>query len=374
MSRTEDALIAIVGGGIAGLALVRALRQHGLHANVFERRRSPSDGGLAINLPGNAVQALAALGLGDAVAQQGHAIRRREYRTERDTLLFEIDEEEFWGTEACPRSIRRSVLMKLLRHDVGHLLHDDVDVRSVMLHPDRVDLQCSDGKAFCSHLVVGADGVRSIVRDGMLGVEKGTSYSILARASWRFMVPNPGIDCWTVWVGPRGMILLLPVSDAEVYGWAAVTHQSAQDSPAALELLSRAFPDRVRKAVAAALSLPAAIHHSPLEEVRLRTWTRGRAVLMGDAAHACAPVWAQGGALALEDGIVLAECLAAGQPLPVALGAYELRRRPRVQHVQAMTDAMSKAAKLPTIVRNLLMPFMGPKRYRQTYSPLRALP
>lgn len=75
----------------------------------------------------------------------------------------------------------------------------------------------------------------------------------------------------------------------------------------------------VRNAVATALASPAVIGHSPLEEIRLSSWTHERAVSVGDAAHACAPVWAQGAALALEDAIVLAKCLSDGRPMPVAL-------------------------------------------------------
>jgi 2-polyprenyl-6-methoxyphenol hydroxylase-like FAD-dependent oxidoreductase len=83
-------------------------------------------------------------------------------------------------------------------------------------------------------------------------------------------------------------------------------------------------------------------------------------------------VWAEGVALALEDALVLGQELSKGAKLPVALRDYEALRRPRVTHVQKMTDAMSKAAKLPPFIRNALLPIIGPKRYHQIYGPLRA--
>jgi 2-polyprenyl-6-methoxyphenol hydroxylase-like FAD-dependent oxidoreductase len=128
--------------------------------------------------------------------------------------------------------------------------------------------------------------------------------------SWRFMAPNPGLDCWTVWIADEGMVLLMPVGDCEVYGWAANTRPlSRSDSPEALDRLTRQFPERVRKTVLDVLARPNALYHSPLEEVRLDRWHSGRAMLIGDAAHAIEPVWAEGVALALEDAIVLARSL-----------------------------------------------------------------
>lgn len=105
--------------------------------------------------------------------------------------------------------------------------------------------------------------------------------------------------------------------------------------------------------------------------MRLDRWHEGRTVLIGDAAHATAPVWAQGAALALEDAIVLARCLSAHPDVPTALIDLQDQRMARVSHVQALTDAMSRAAKLPPLIRNALLPFIGPKRYSQTYEPLK---
>ena len=84
--------VLIAGGGIAGLAMRRALSQRGVSSLVLERRREPDGAGLAINLPGNAVQALGQLGLGEDLRRVGSPVRRREYRTASGRLLFAIDE------------------------------------------------------------------------------------------------------------------------------------------------------------------------------------------------------------------------------------------------------------------------------------------
>ncbi len=134
----------------------------------------------------------------------------------------------------------------------------------------------------------------------------------------------------------------------DAYAWIS----ASGDLAAGLDLggLRRAFasfPRLVRDTVETILAQPAAIHHSPLDEVRIPAWTRDRVVLVGDAAHATAPVWAQGAALALEDALVLADLLAETGDWRSIGPDYERLRRPRVAHVQAMTDRLSRTARMP---------------------------
>ena len=374
MALLDAETVIIVGAGIGGLALGRALHSQGVPFRIVERASKPGDGGLAINLPGNAIAALTTLGLREEIEEAGFPLRRRQYRTSRDKLLFEVDEASFWGPSMQPRSVRRSALFKMLARGlpVGSVRYGG-DVQSMSLHQTHAELSLASGPTLNARLVVGADGVRSVVRAQAFGPDVGSGHALLADTSWRFMAPNPGIEHWTVWAGDEGMVLLMPVGPDEVYGWAALTRpQPGLGSVEGLERMTRGFPERVRSAVSHAVAQPGGLYHSPLEEVRLDRWHTGRAVLIGDAAHATAPVWAEGAALAMEDAIVLARLVATNSEVPEALAAFDAQRRPRVAHVQALTDAMSRAAKLPPFVRNALLPFVGPKRYRQTYEPLRA--
>lgn len=373
MSIEHHGRVLVAGGGIAGLAVRRALHRQGIPSLTLERRGSPADAGLAINLPGNAVRALAQLGLLDDLREVGSPVRRREYRTERDRLLFAVDEAAFWGSETIPHCLRRADLLRLLERG---LVPDDIrrgtGVVAVRQDPRSAAVELEDGTIARGGLLVGADGVNSTVRRSLFG-DRAVGAALLASRSWRFMVPNPGVEAWTLWAGRNGLFLLIPVGRNEAYGWISTTADPDLGSdPRALQGVFASFPRLVRNALEAALSQPASIHHSPLEEVRIPAWASDRVVLVGDAAHATAPVWAQGAALALEDALVLAGLLAERSEWRRVGSDYEALRRPRVAHVQTMTDRLSRTARMPNWARSVLLPLLGPRSYRATYGPLRA--
>ncbi len=356
--------VLVVGGGIAGFALAQALHARGIGFLVLDRLSGPPDAGLGVNLPGNAVAAVGALGLGAGLARLGTPVRRREYRNARGRLLFSVDEESFWPEGSRSRCVRRGDLLDLLRSGLpAGSVRWDAPVTAV--HDGGVDL--ADGTTEPGGLVVGADGVHSVVRRAVLG-DTGLRSALLSAASWRFMAPDPGIGAWTVWSGTHGSILLLPVGDGEVYGYASATRGGPV--PADPSWLTQAF-SRYPAPVPQVLESVYALYHSPVEEVRVPTWSRGRTVLVGDAAHATAPVWAQGAALAVEDALVLAEILATQADWASVGPAYERRRRPRVDHVRAMTDRLSRAARMPAWFRDTVLPAIGPGTFRATYGPLR---
>jgi 2-polyprenyl-6-methoxyphenol hydroxylase-like FAD-dependent oxidoreductase len=373
--RTSDAQVVIIGAGIAGLALARALRQRDIAAVVLDRLPGPPRTGLALNLPGNAVHALGLVGVGTGLAGLGEPVRRREYRNAKDRLLFAVDEEAFWDGQGRPRIVRRPDLLDLLGGDLpSGTIRWDSAVTSVRSEPGGAEVVLADGRVERCALVVGADGVHSAVRPAILaGVEPRAS--VLSAAAWRFMAPNPGVDHFVVWSNAAGAFLLIPLDDGEVYGFASATGGGAVDAdPTWLRETFAGFPGPVREVVDTVLADPRVLHHSPIEEVRIPRWSRDRAVLVGDAAHATAPVWAQGAAMAVEDAIVLADLLATHGDWSLVGTDYERHRRPRVAHVQSMTDRLSRAAGLPDWIRNMILPFVGPRSYRETYGPLKAWP
>jgi 2-polyprenyl-6-methoxyphenol hydroxylase-like FAD-dependent oxidoreductase len=195
---------------------------------------------------------------------------------------------------------------------------------------------------------------------------------VLSAAGWRFMTTNPGVDCWSSWTGPAETFFLIPVDGERVYGFASATKGRSVDADQRwLGWAFADYPQLVRSAVSSVLAEPSSLYHSPIEEVRLDSWHRRRIVLIGDAAHATAPVWAEGAAMAAEDALVLAELLSTRDDWATVGVEFEERRRPRVEHVQKMTDRLSRAADLPGWLRDAILPFAGPRTYRETFGPLR---
>ena len=117
-----------------------------------------------------------------------------------------------------------------------------------------------------------------------------------------------------------------------------------------------------------------AVHVAPIEEVTLDGWSRGSVLLIGDAAHATSPNMAEGAAMALEDGLVLAECLASGGDVAQALARFQARRRPRTQWVLAQTHRRDRTRNLPPALRNLVLRRWGRNIFHANYRPLLDLP
>jgi 2-polyprenyl-6-methoxyphenol hydroxylase-like FAD-dependent oxidoreductase len=367
--------VLVVGAGIAGLSTARALRRRAVPVTVVDRLLEPSDAGLALNLPGNAVRALGSLGIAPDLAALGAPVRRREYRNGRGRLSFAIDEDAFWRDGPTSRCVRRRDLVELLARDIPPgTVRWGTEVTAVQHTPEGVEVVMADGGIERCSFLVGADGVHSAVRSSTGGTVE-LRPAMLSTASWRFMTTNPGIDCWTVWSGVQGTFLVIPLDGDEVYCFALATRGGPVDAdPEWLLSTFEGFPDPVPEILADALVQPESLYHSPIEEVHIPRWSQGSTVLIGDAAHATAPVWAQGAAMAAEDALVLAEVLAAEPDRRRVGPEFERRRRPRITHVQHMTDRLSRAASLPTWIRDAVLPFVGPRSYRETYGPLRTPP
>jgi 2-polyprenyl-6-methoxyphenol hydroxylase-like FAD-dependent oxidoreductase len=364
--------VLVVGGGIAGFAMMRALDQRGIPAVLVDRLNGPPDVGLGLNLPGNAVRALRDLGVGEELKERGVPVRRREYRNASNRLLFAIDEAGFWGADAGSICALRGDVLELLRSGVSaSAVRWGTTVSAVSERGQQVEVGFPDTDAESYDFVVGADGVHSGVRTSVLG-RGGRRTALLSAAGWRFMTTNPGVECWSSWTGPTETFFLIPVDRERVYGYASPTKgRSVDTDPQWLRSTFGDYPEHVRSAVSSVLAEPSSLYHSPIEEIRLDSWHKSRVVLIGDAAHATAPVWAQGAALAAEDASVLAELLATRDDWAMVGGEFERRRRPRVEHVWKMTDRLSRTAGLPGWLRDAILPVVGPRTYRETFGPLR---
>jgi 2-polyprenyl-6-methoxyphenol hydroxylase-like FAD-dependent oxidoreductase len=361
--------VLIVGAGVAGLALARALRQRGITAEVVERAAEWEPRGAGLYLPANAVRALHELGIEPAAGAGANPIRRQRFLDHRGRPLADVDLDRIWGGVGDCVAIHRAALHGALRRASA-----GVPVRLGTSVTDLEDgeaprVSFSDGSTGSYDLVVGADGVHSTIRS--LGLA-GPAASYVGQASWRFVADGfPDISDWTVMLGRGCTFLTVALGQAVVYCYADLN--TSDPVGAAGEDWRRSFAE-FADPVPRLLDHAAEAYFAPIEEVAPPAWTARRVVLVGDAAHASSPNMAQGAAMAVEDALVLAETLTADQPVDQALASYVQRRKTRVVWVQEQTHRRDRTRSLPTIARNLTLRLAAERIVRSNYAPLRDLP
>ena len=357
-----------MGAGIGGLALARALLQRGITPDLVERAAEHGQAGAGMYLPGNAVRALAELGIGAAVSARANPIGRQRFLDHRGRRLAEVDVARFWtGVGPCLATSRTALHEALREATAAAPIRLGTAVTDV--ETDAVPrVRFSDGSADTYDVVVGADGVHSTVRERALEGGRG---GYVGQASWRFLAEGfPDIADWSVMLGRGRTFLTVALGEAGVYCYADVT--ASEPERAGGQDWRDAFAE-FGDPVPRLLEQGADAYFAPLEEVVPPAWRSGRVVLVGDAAHASSPNMAQGAALAFEDALVLAELLAT-EPPDRALAGYEERRAARVAWVQAQTHRRDRTRSLPPLIRDLTLRLAGERIFRSNYAPLKALP
>ena len=362
----------IVGAGIAGLAMHRALSQRGFQARIVERNSFAGIGGAALFLPGNGVRAIGQLGMEDALLDISHPISRQRFFDEQGRLLNEIDADAFWRDVGPCRTMKRSALWEMLRREIPGGAIQCRRILNIDSQRCRSQVTFQDGEIEEYDLVIGADGVNSTVRESVFPDAPSPHYA--GNVCWRFVVPNVcGIDNWTVMLGTRMSLLGKPVSPSELYVYADISADHASraiySSSTPLKPLFRDIAGPLYPALE--LSTKARIHFAELVRLRLDSWCHNRVVLVGDAAHVSPPSMAQGASLAIEDAIVLASELADTPCVDTALSRYERRRKGRVDWVHRQCSSRDTMRRLPRRLRNALLRFSGPHLYRRSYGRLR---
>jgi FAD-dependent urate hydroxylase len=368
--------VLVVGAGVAGLALSRALHRHGCVPDVIERTAHWADMGTGMYLPGNAVRALRAIGLGAAVETRAARIESQRFCDHRGRLINQIDLDSVWRETGPCIGVHRGELHAALREWPGAPpIRMGLTLTSLIQDTDRVTAHFSDGSHGTYDLVVGADGIRSSVRSLVFG--DGFVRS-LGQWGWRFVLPDlPHITAWSVRMSRRSACLTVPIGEGRVYCYVDLMGTApATSTPTADEKLDEVlagFSDSPA-GLADVMRGDVAVHASAIEEVALDRWSSGRVLLIGDAAHATSPNMAQGAAMAIEDALVLTRCLCEGSTVPACLLAHEALRRPRLDWVRRMTHRRDRIRRLHPTLRNGVLYAFGRSVYRSHYRPLLAQP
>ncbi len=332
----------IVGGGIGGLCSAVALRRGGLDVDVVEINPDWDVYGVGIIQPGNALRALGALGLAGACLQQGygfpgHAFHDRDGNPLGPPTDFPLPP---GAPGPAMNGITRPRLHKILQDaalDSGAQVRTGLTVARL---PEQGEVEFSDGTAGDYDLVIGADGINSLVRSLVFGSEVKPEY--IGQVCWRYNVPRrPEVTRLQMFVGSRGKAGFVPLSDELMY---LLTIEKPPEGAAVRlpkEGLAAIYRERLAEYGGPVAEVrdtfvtdDDAVIYRPVEALIMPApWHRGRVLLIGDAAHATSPHVGQGAAQAIEDAVVLGEEVARGGDVGAIYERFTARRYDRCKLV-----------------------------------------
>lgn len=343
----SDDKVLIIGAGIGGLTLARALTRAGIPCELFERSPELRAVGAGITIQTAAMLALRTLGLDEAVAAAGEELRLVALLTDagktltRTSVTF-LKEELGASTVALHRGRLQEVLLASVE---GVPLHLGAALTTYESDATSVTATFANGTSVRGRLLVGADGLHSAVRRQLLG---DTPLRYAGYTSWRGIAAtdaafprHEAAELWgrgarfgcaglghgeTYWFG----VLDAPPGGTDAQPLEAVKRHFAGFGGPAPALLAATAPERV---------LRTDIH----DRAPVARWSAGRVVLLGDAAHPTTPNLGQGGCMAIEDAVVLAHALGRAPSFVEAFAAYEAAR---VARTNATVDASNRFGRI----------------------------
>ena len=339
--------VGIIGGGIGGLALAAALRRRGMAVRVFERAAAFGEVGAGIQMTPNAVKVMRSLGLYDALAAIGftpQALVGRNWRTGREMFRTPLAAE-------CER-LYGAPFLHAHRADLHAIFARDLPEADAALgaactgverRPGSAVAHFADGTSFEADLVVGADGIHSVVRAALFGEQPAR---FTGNMCWRATVPFDAEPLGYVspdgsfWLGPHGHVVTYYVQGGKAVNIVAVAEtaswvEESWNVRSSREELMAGFAGWHPNVLRLFSEAGTVFKWGLFDRDPMPQWSDGRATLLGDAAHPMLPFLSQGAAMAIEDGYVLAAALHA-QPgdVPAGLRQYEALRKPRTSRVQ----------------------------------------
>ncbi len=347
--------VIVIGGGIGGLTAAGALIQHGFDVEVYERASAMGEVGAGLQLGPNALKVARALGFLDElrktaaqplnIASVRHDTAALNYRDP----LKEISQERYGAPYfTAHRADLHALLAGLVPESRIHLQAECVGFES---HAGGAVVRFADGSQREADIVIGADGIHSVIRRQIFGADKPR---FTHQICWRAMVP---IDIWPThvgpngsvslakdeyvgWLGPNGHVICYPIRGGQMMNifagrvWDDWVEESWSVPSSAQEMLD-AYAGWNEALLNVFAQVGQCFKWGIYDRDPLPKWTHGRVTLLGDAAHPMMPTLAQGAAISMEDGYAIARQLANHRDDPLAgLEAYDSERRPRASRVQ----------------------------------------
>jgi salicylate hydroxylase len=337
--------VLIAGAGIGGLTAALALLRSGIDVEVYEQASELKEVGAGVQLAANGTRVLYALGLGDALKALSCEAQGKEIRlwnTGETWKLFDLGPKSIERYGFPYFTVYRPDLLEVLAGALTALKPDAIHLgarcAAFEQDDDSVTLRLESGAKVRGDALVGADGVHSRVRQGLFGADRP---EFTGNMAWRGVVPMARLPSHMArrvgsnWVGPGGHIVHYPLRAGAVMNFVGVLERAdwrieSWSARGTAEELARDFRGWHQDIQAFIGAIDAPHKWALMVRAPLERWSVGRVTLLGDAAHSMLPFLAQGAVMAIEDGFVLARCLAQFSA-DEALQRYEAARRSRTR-------------------------------------------
>ncbi|WP_238010722.1 FAD-dependent monooxygenase [Dactylosporangium sp. AC04546] len=358
MGSSAPLRIAVVGAGIGGLATAIALRAKGHEVDVYDQASELTAIGAGIALGANGMKVLDRLGLGPAVRDAASNLQRIQFHHWKTGDIFYEHPMGDWYDERFG-----GPFLGIHRADMHQVLLDAYDGSPLLGHratavresEDAAEVEFANGTTVTADVVIGADGLRSAVREHVTGPDEAV---FSAMSCYRGLVPVekvPGGDEMglTFFLGPNRHLVVYPVRGGELINfvayvpdpeWTLESWSSKADSAEAVAAFA-GWNDTVTTMLA---NVQETGRWALYDREPLRRWSTGRVTLLGDAAHPMLPHAGQGSNQAIEDVSVLVALLGDGDlPVADALHRYEQIRKPRTRQIQMGSRGNAACFQLP---------------------------
>lgn len=365
----QDQPILIAGGGIGGFAAALALSKQGFKVQVFEQAPEIGEIGAGIQLGPNAFHAFDALGIGEIA-------RSKAVYTDYMVMHDAIDEYQIGKIPTDEKFRQRfgNPYAVIHRADIhgslveGAKKYGDLEIitnchiQKVEQDENSVTIYDQNGKSYTGQALIGADGVKSVVRETYVHDPALVTGHVVYRA----VVPEsefPEDLKWnaaSIWVGPNCHLVHYPLRGGKEYNVVVTFHSRQQEqwgvTDGSKEEVLSYFQDICPKA-RQLIELPKSWRRwATADREPIDTWTFGRVTLLGDAAHPTTQYMAQGACMALEDAVTLGEALRVNNnDLLTALDMYQKARVARTARIVLSSREMGKlyhASGVKRLVRN----------------------